>query len=44
MFHERITQADTSSVSLAELVGSFSYALDITEGQPAGHCVRACWI
>ncbi len=23
---------------------SLSYALDITEGQPAGHCVRACWI
>ena len=31
-------------VSLAELVGAFSYALDLTEGQPAGHCVRACWI
>src|SRR5688572_25048109 len=44
MFHERIKTADTSSVSLAELVGAFSYALDITEGQPAGHCVRACWI
>lgn len=44
MFHERITKGDTSSVSLAELVGAFSYALDITEGQPAGHCVRACWI
>mgnify|MGYP003297040675 CR=1 FL=1 len=25
------------TVSLAELVGAFSYALDITEGQPAGH-------
>jgi HD-GYP domain-containing protein (c-di-GMP phosphodiesterase class II) len=34
----------THNVSLAELVGAFSYALDITEGQPAGHCVRACWI
>lgn len=31
-------------VTLAELVGAFSYALDLTEGQPAGHCVRACWI
>ncbi|HWJ37406.1 MAG TPA: HD domain-containing phosphohydrolase [Sphingomicrobium sp.] len=29
---------------MAELVGAFSYALDITEGQPAGHCVRSCWI
>jgi HD-GYP domain-containing protein (c-di-GMP phosphodiesterase class II) len=33
-----------SSISLAELVGAFSYALDITEGQPAGHGVRVCWI
>ena len=31
-------------VSLAEIVGAFSYALDITEGQPAGHAVRCCWI
>jgi HD-GYP domain-containing protein (c-di-GMP phosphodiesterase class II) len=32
------------TVSLAELVGAFSYALDITEGQPAGHASRCCWI
>ena len=32
------------TVTLAELIGAFSYALDITEGQPAGHCLRACWI
>ena len=32
------------TIALAELVGAFSYALDMTEGQPAGHCVRACWI
>jgi putative nucleotidyltransferase with HDIG domain len=32
------------TVGLAELVGAFSYALDITEGQPAGHGVRTCWI
>jgi putative nucleotidyltransferase with HDIG domain len=29
---------------LAELLGAFSYALDLTEGQPAGHCIRCCWI
>ena len=29
---------------LADLVRAFSYALDLTEGQPAGHCVRTCWI
>ncbi len=33
-----------SVVSLAELVAAFSYALDLTEGQPPGHCIRACWI
>lgn len=29
---------------LAELLGALSYALDLTEGQPAGHCLRCCWI
>jgi HD-GYP domain-containing protein (c-di-GMP phosphodiesterase class II) len=33
-----------SAMKLSELIGALSYALDITEGQPAGHCVRACWI
>src|SRR5689334_21438378 len=31
-------------IGLAELVGALSHALDITEGQPAGHGVRCCWI
>lgn len=31
-------------VRLAELLGALSHALDMTEGQPAGHCVRCCWI
>ncbi|MFM9924685.1 HD domain-containing phosphohydrolase [Variovorax sp. H27-G14] len=29
---------------LSELIGSLSHALDLTSGQPRGHCVRACWI
>lgn len=29
---------------LSELLGALSHALDITEGQPPGHCVRCCWI
>ncbi|ALK95623.1 metal-dependent phosphohydrolase [Massilia sp. WF1] len=33
-----------AELKLSELIASLSYALDITEGQPAGHCVRACWI
>jgi len=33
-----------SAMKLSELIGALSYALDITEGQPPGHCVRCCWI
>lgn len=29
---------------LAELLGALSHALDMVEGQPAGHWVRCCWI
>ncbi|WP_296275027.1 HD-GYP domain-containing protein [Rhodoferax sp.] len=32
------------NLKLAELMGALSHALDITEGQPEGHCVRCCWI
>jgi len=39
-----IAGSSASQTSLAELVGAFSYALDITEGQPAGHSVRCCYI
>ena len=28
----------------SELISALSHALDITEGQPEGHCVRCCWI
>jgi putative nucleotidyltransferase with HDIG domain len=34
----------SSQVRLSELVAAFSYALDLTEGQPAGHSIRCCWI
>jgi HD-GYP domain-containing protein (c-di-GMP phosphodiesterase class II) len=45
MYHRPIIERTSrQSMSLAELVGAFSYALDITEGQPPGHCVRSCWI
>ncbi|WP_309601689.1 HD domain-containing phosphohydrolase [Sphingomonas sp.] len=44
MRHESFADTATPVVSLPELVGAFSYALDLTEGQPAGHCIRACWI
>jgi HD-GYP domain-containing protein (c-di-GMP phosphodiesterase class II) len=31
-------------LTLSELLGALSHALDMTEGQPEGHCVRCCWI
>ncbi|MEO5845200.1 MAG: HD domain-containing phosphohydrolase [Caldimonas sp.] len=31
-------------MKLSELIGALSHALDLTEGQPKGHCIRACWI
>src|SRR5580698_3868039 len=34
----------TSQLRLAELLSALSFALDMVEGQPAGHCVRCCWI
>jgi HD-GYP domain-containing protein (c-di-GMP phosphodiesterase class II) len=32
------------TLQLSTLIGSLSYALDLTEGQPEGHCVRVAWI
>jgi HD-GYP domain-containing protein (c-di-GMP phosphodiesterase class II) len=34
----------TADLRLSELISALSHALDITEGQPEGHCVRCCWI
>jgi HD-GYP domain-containing protein (c-di-GMP phosphodiesterase class II) len=35
---------DAREISLAELLGALSHALDLVEGQPPGHCIRCCWI
>ena len=43
-FEPILPEATINTVTRAELIGAFSYALDITEGQPAGHCLHACWI
>jgi len=32
------------ALRLAEVLGALSHALDLTEGQPAGHCVRAAFV
>src|SRR6201998_2305028 len=34
----------SSSIRLSEILSALSYALDLTEGQPMGHSVRACII
>jgi HD-GYP domain-containing protein (c-di-GMP phosphodiesterase class II) len=36
--------ASPAKIRLAELLGALSHALDLTEGQPKGHCIRCCWI
>ena len=40
----REKQLTTPTIRRAEIIAAFSYALDLTEGQPAGHSVRSCWI
>ncbi|WP_279305917.1 HD-GYP domain-containing protein [Pokkaliibacter plantistimulans] len=35
---------EVSELSRAELISALSHALDMTEGQPPGHCMRVCWI
>ena len=36
--------AASAGLRLSEVLGALSHALDITEGQPEGHCVRCCFI
>lgn len=42
--HEDNGQTERSSVHLSEVIGAISFALDLTEGQPPGHCLRSCLI
>lgn len=36
--------AAAEHILLADLLGALSHALDLTEGQAEGHCLRCCWI
>ncbi len=36
--------ATTQEIRLAEVLSALCHALDMTEGQPEGHCIRCCWI
>jgi HD-GYP domain-containing protein (c-di-GMP phosphodiesterase class II) len=38
------SEGGARTVQLSEVLGALSHALDLTEGQPVGHCVRATWI
>ena len=40
----RARSTEVEQLHLAEVLSALSYALDLTEGQPAGHCIRSCWI
>jgi HD-GYP domain-containing protein (c-di-GMP phosphodiesterase class II) len=44
--HGTISPEDASrgDVRLSDILAALSHALDLTEGQPAGHCVRATFI
>lgn len=44
MRHEAILAREPAATSFAEILGAFSYALDLTEGQPPGHCKRVCYL
>jgi HD-GYP domain-containing protein (c-di-GMP phosphodiesterase class II) len=39
-----IVPPPSNTLKLSELIASLSYALDITEGQSPGHCLRCCWV
>ncbi len=36
--------ATANNLLLSDIIGSLSYALDLTEGLPPGHCLRSCWV
>lgn len=40
----RQPEASGRDVRMSELLGALSHALDLTEGQADGHCIRCCWI
>ncbi|HTT04619.1 MAG TPA: HD domain-containing phosphohydrolase [Steroidobacteraceae bacterium] len=44
--HEALAEPAAADPMLlqAEVITALSHALDLTEGQPPGHCLRTCWI
>ncbi|MBR7746064.1 HD-GYP domain-containing protein [Undibacterium sp. BYS107W] len=44
MNQDSVATPTVPGLKLSELISALSHALDITEGQPEGHCIRCCWI
>ena len=44
MRHEALVFRRVGEVRRSEVVAAFTYALDLTEGQPPGHSIRCCFI
>jgi HD-GYP domain-containing protein (c-di-GMP phosphodiesterase class II) len=44
MRHEALVFRRVGEVRRSEVIAAFTYALDLTEGQPQGHSVRCCFI
>lgn len=44
MKQTQLAPGQPDQITLSELLGALSHALDLTEGQPAGHCVRCSHI
>ena len=44
MRHESLVFKRVGEVRRSEVVAAFTYALDLTEGQPQGHSIRCCFI
>lgn len=44
MLHSPFESSADLALTRAGLVGAFTYALDLTEGQPPGHSLRSCYI
>ncbi|MFC3594834.1 HD-GYP domain-containing protein [Novosphingobium piscinae] len=42
--HQFTAAQGTPGATLSQILGAFSYALDLTEGQTEGHSLRCCWI
>lgn len=43
-FIDKYQSTAIEQISLSAIIGSLSYALDLTEGLPAGHSLRSCWV